>query len=171
MSQARDLEQRKSNRTNSSSSMEENCKSCSHPILKKDNVFNCISCGDVMHLTRACTGILEAAIMGIKEIFQNILLICKECVKRNHRDTILNTLTQSRPKLDQRKLTLMTEQFEGFKKEMETLKQSFEGMKRTTKRQQPESTNVPTQKPMSQTAYDGIRIRGVEELKSKDSRE
>ena len=65
----------------------------------------------------------------------------------------------------------MTEQFEGFKKEMESLKQSYEDMKITTKRQQPESTNVPTQKRMSQTAYDGIRIRGIEELKSKDSRE
>ena len=171
MSRARDLEQRKSNRTNSSSSMEENCKSCSHPILKKDNVFNCISCSDVMHLTRACTGISEAAIMGIKEISQNILLICNECVKRNHRNTILNTLTQSRSELDQGKLTLMTEKFEGFKKEMESLKQSFEDMKITTKRQQPESTNVPTQKPMSQLAYDGIRLRGIEELKSKDSRE
>ena len=124
-----------------------------------------------MHLTKQCTGISEAAIMGIKEISQNVILICNECVKNNQRDTILSTIVTSRPSMTDEKITTMTEQFENFRKEMESIKQSVEDMKSAPKRPpHPEPTQLISRKPNAQATYDGIRIRGIEEMKSKDSR-
>ena len=170
MAPSRDEEQPK-RRTDSSSAPEKTCKSCLHTISKKDNVFNCVSCGDIMHLTKQCSGISEAAIMGIKEISQNVILNCNECVKNNQRDTILSTIVTSRPSMTDEKITTMTEQFENFRKEMEFIKQSVEDMKSAPKRPpHPEPTQLISRKPNAQATYDGIRIRGIEKMKSKDSR-
>ena len=69
------------------------------------------------------------------------------------------------------KITTMTEQFENFRKEMESIKQSVEDMKSAPKRPpHPEPTQLISRKPNAQATYDGIRIRGIEEMKSKDSR-
>ena len=170
MAPSRDEEQRK-RRTDSSSAPERTCKSCLHTISKKNNVFNCVACGDIMHLTKQCTGISEAAIMGIKEISHNVILICNECVKNNQRDTILSTNVTSRPSMTDEKITTMTEQFENFRKEMESIKRSVEDKKSAPKRPpHPEPTQLISRKPNAQATYDGIRTRGIEEMKSKDSR-
>ena len=95
--------------------------------------------------------------MGIKEISQNVILICNECVKNNQRDTILSTIVTSRPSMTDEKITTMTDQFENFRKEMESIKQSVEDMKRAPKRPpHPEPTQLISRKPNAQATYDGI---------------
>ena len=73
-----------------------NCSTCKTGIKMADDVFLCVCCGKVMHLSVQCTGIPEDAIAGIQLISLNVLLLCNYCVERNRRDVILNDLASNR---------------------------------------------------------------------------
>ena len=80
-------------------------------------------------------------------------------------------IVTSRPSMTDEKITTMTEQFENFRKEMESIKQIVEDMKSAPKRPpHPEPTQLISRKPNAQATYNGNGIRGFEEMKSKDSR-
>ena len=67
------------------------CKTCSKPINKRDAVYNCVSCGESMHMTTNCTDLKENAINVLKQLNKNFLLLCNRCVGNNQKDAIINT--------------------------------------------------------------------------------
>ena len=74
----------------------ETCKTCRKEIGNNDTTFYCIACGVFMHLTTPCTGITKEGINGILEIGQNIMLLCNDCVARNRRDDVMDSLINTR---------------------------------------------------------------------------
>ena len=61
------------------------CRTC-WASTNKDKVYECVGCGDKMHLTKACTGMSVGVIEAIEEISSNLMLLCNECVKNNQRE-------------------------------------------------------------------------------------
>ena len=112
-------EERRRNASVSQAS-EKSCKTCKKPITNKSQIFNCIACGDVMHMTKTCTGISETAILGISEISQNVLLLCNCCVGNNRKESMINDLMQTRPSIAETKLNEIAEQFSTFKQEIDS---------------------------------------------------
>ena len=160
-------EERRRNASVSQAS-EKSCKTCKKPITNKSQIFNCIACGDVMHMTKTCTGISETAILGISEISQNVLLLCNCCVGNNRKESMINDLMQTRPSIAETKLNEIAEQFSTFKQEIDSLKQKID---ETSKK--PQNRNEPKQPALNkpESSYNGIRIRGLLELGSKSSRD
>ena len=160
-------EERRRNASVSQAS-EKSCKTCKKPITNKSQIFNCIACGDVMHMTKTCTGISETAILGISEISQKVLLLCNCCVGNNRKESMINDLMQTRPSIAETKLNEIAEQFSTFKQEIDSLKQKID---ETSKK--PQNRNEPKQPALNkpESSYNGIRIRGLLELGSKSSRD
>ena len=46
-----------------------------------------------MHLEPTCTGLLNVAINGIKELGRNALLLCNVCIENNERDNFIRNRT------------------------------------------------------------------------------
>ena len=70
------------------------CKTCSKPINKRDAVYNCVSCGESIHMTTNCTDLEENAINVLKQLNKNVLLLCNRGVGNNQKDAIINTKLQ-----------------------------------------------------------------------------
>ena len=137
----------------------ETCKTCRKEIGNNDTTFYCIACGVFMHLTTPCTGITKEGINGILEIGQNIMLLCNDCVARNRRDDVMDSLinTRRQPELTA-KITFLDEKIAELNKTIAEIKVGFE-KKDTPKIQPPPKTNP-------KLSYDGIRIRGLPESKA-----
>ena len=136
----------------------ETCKTCRKEIGNTDTTFYCIACGVFMHLTTPCTGISKEGINGIVEIGQNIMLLCNDCVTRNRRDDVMDSLinTRRQPELAA-KLTFLDEKAELNK----TVAEIEDGFKKDTSKIQPSPLKTnPT------LSYDGIRIRGLSRSKA-----
>ena len=147
-----------------SQASEKSCKTCKKPITNKSKTFNCIACGDVMHMKKTCTGISETAILGISEISQNVHLLCNCCVGNNRKESMINDSMQTRPSIAETKLNEIAEQFSTFKQEIDSLKQKVD---ETNKK--PQNRNEPKQHALNkpESSYNGIRLRGLLELDSK----
>ena len=147
-----------------SQASEKSCKTCKKPITNKSKNFNCIACGDVMHMKKTCTGISETAILGISEITQNVHLLCNCCVGNNRKESMINDSMQTRPSIVETKLNEIAEQFSTFKQEIDSLKQKID---ETNKK--PQNRNEPKQHALNkpESSYNGIWFRGLLELDSK----
>ena len=64
-------------------------KTCKIEISADGVVFHCFSCGVNFHLTKSCTALNDAALLGVKELGNNALLLCNDCVARKQRDRII----------------------------------------------------------------------------------
>ena len=60
-------------------------------INKIDAVYNCVPCGESMHMTTNSTDLEENAINVLKQLNKNVLLLCNRCVGNNQKDAIFNT--------------------------------------------------------------------------------
>ena len=69
-----------------------NCNTCKAGNTKKDTVFRCVSCENIMHLTTKCTELSGTIINALQEINLNVLLLCNNCVKTNKRDVVLDAI-------------------------------------------------------------------------------
>ena len=73
------------------------CKTCSTNIGAKSTIFHCVACGECMHLTKKCTAMSQAAIIGISSIIQNVLLICQKWLElKKKKGQILDVINNSR---------------------------------------------------------------------------
>ena len=81
---------------------------------------------------------------------------------------MINDLMQTRPSIAETKINEIAEQFSPFKKEIDSLKQK---MDETNKK--PQNRNEPKQHALNkpESSYNGIRIKGLVELDSKNSRD
>ena len=143
------------------------CGTCAKSTDKTE-VFLCVSCGVIFHLTSKCTGFSEAAIAGLKDVNFNILLLCNECVTNGQRDKILNEMATQRffkehsEKLEavENRMMRIHEKIEETASVRETLKETlkdqvelqFKGASAAV-----QSTTLPSSAPT------GIRIRGLPE--------
>ena len=75
------------------------CKTCNKPIGSKDLTYHCVACETRMHLNPTCTGLLNVAINGTKELGARVALFCDDCVENNRKDHFLNTI-QANEKLN-----------------------------------------------------------------------
>lgn len=69
--------------------MGKTCQTCKHAIAAKEKCFTCVSCNAHMHLTSDCTLLSANAIVGIKELGLNIMLLCNTCLMNNERDSFI----------------------------------------------------------------------------------
>ena len=145
---------------------ESTCKTCSLPISNKSAVFNCVSCGDSMHLTPKCSGMSEKAIYGLQEIRQNVLLICNDCVQNNQRDRVLDNLASSRESPDVAEIA----------KSFDEVKSEISKIRAEIKSPPPEPTKPAVRQPAQpiireKPTFDGVRFRGIPESSGKTARE
>ena len=75
-----------------------NCNTCKAGITKKDTVFRCVSCENIMHMTTQCTQLSGTVINALQEINLNVFL-CNNCVKTNKRYVVLDAIS-SQNKID-----------------------------------------------------------------------
>ena len=103
-----------SNRTRLQSALDSlsYCLLCNKEIPAHEEDFHCFTCGCRMHLNEKCTQLSKTAILGIKELGQNALLICNNCVALKKRDKLIETaskIQQQAPIEDKKFKSLQTE--------------------------------------------------------------
>ena len=74
-------------------------KTCNKPIGAKDLTYHCVACENRMHWNPTCTGLLNVAINGIRELGARVALFCHDCVENNRKDHLLKTI-QANEKLN-----------------------------------------------------------------------
>ena len=67
------------------------CNTCKFEISADEVDFHCFSCGVNFHLTKGCTALNDAALLGVKELGNNAHLLCNDCVARKQRDRIIES--------------------------------------------------------------------------------
>ena len=145
------------------------CQTCNKEISANEEDFHCFTCGCRMHLNEKCTQLSKTAISGIKELGQNALLICNNCVALKKRDKLIETackIQQQAPIEDKKFKSLQTE-VNDIKKAITDLKVSFEQMSSEPPKLSPpiiKTTNTAKE-------FDGIRIRGLQESDAEGARE
>ena len=168
--------------------LHQKCKTCAHDIEPKSAVFHCIVCKESMHMTPKCTGMSAESIFGINSIINNILLLCNDCANQNKKETVLNKLYAP---------TSMIDQEQEVKKDLDELNAAVKINNLSVQNQlnelksnlkelmdrppppppEPLFKRANTEKPIeNQTRsksekFDGIRLRGIPELNTKNSRE
>ena len=101
------------------------CKTCKFEISADGVDFYCFSCGVNFHLTKSCTALNDAALLGVKELGNNALLLCNDCVARKQRDRIIESAAKiQQPKDDKQLKSLQTEVTE-INKAISEFKKSF----------------------------------------------
>ena len=146
------------------------CKTCKFEISADGVDFHCFSCRVNFHLTKNCTALNDAALLGVKELGHNALLLCNDCVARKQRDRIIESAAKiQQPKDDKQLKSLQTEVTE-INKAISELKKSF--VKQPIPKQTHMGAEHPTPKKTKEAEIpEGIRVRGVPESTSKLARE
>ena len=67
-------------------------ESCIKQFSNRDAKFHGVSCVDSLHLIKSCAGISKSAISGIREMNQNVLLMCKQSITNSQRDRVLDSI-------------------------------------------------------------------------------
>ena len=160
------------------------CKSCSTSIENKSAIFLYVACGECMHLTPKCTGLSNEIIMCISGILNNILLICQSCVDLKQKDALLDQITNIRKNNETEKLLQEVEELRAEIKvnnravntQLNSIQQELGEKPKTSPHPptepKPKPIKLPQQKtPKNHENYEGIRFRGIPELKSNNSRE
>ena len=144
-------------RLKSASETQGKCKTCKSDIPSSEEVFLCVACDCIHHLTTSCTGFSETAIAGLKEFGKNVLHVCNRCVERNSHEELLN-LSENKEKHQRQESALSSIQAEisEIKKTVEQLKVSAQ-----EKPQQPPPKPKVADPPPKNIELDGIRLRGI----------
>ena len=141
-------------------------KFCKFEISADEVDFHCFSCGVNFHLTKGCTSLNDAALLGVKELGNIALLLCNDCVAQKQRDRIIESAAKTQKPKDDKQLKCLQTEVTEIKKAISELKESF--VKQPILKQ----THHPTPKKNVQAETpEGIRVRGVPESTSKLARE
>ena len=82
----------------------------SHKKSSDEIDFHCFSCGLTFHLIKNCTALSDAVLVGVKELGNNAVLMCSNCVAMKQRDRIIEIASKiQQPKEDKHLKTLQTE--------------------------------------------------------------
>ena len=158
------------------------CKTCSSSIDSKMAIIHCVACGDSMHLTTKCTGLTQDVIISISGILNNISLICQNCVDLKKKDALLDHISSFRENEEVKELRNDLEETRAEIKvnnlsinaQLQELKSMIEA--KTIAAPPPPCEPKPVMhvhhsKKATKEQYDGIRFRGIPELKTSNSRE
>ena len=123
-----------------------------------------------MHFNENCTLLIETALKDIVALGQNVLLLCNTCVGENKKENIAKLLQQLIPN--------KTGQILSIEKDFEELKQTLSEIKDYMKEKQDQAvqgksnveSSLPQRKTLTAEGQNGIRIRGIPQLKEKDPR-
>lgn len=143
------------------------CSTCTKPT-KGDEVFLCLGCNKVMHLSAKCTAFSEEAIAGIRQHSLNIFLLCTECVENGQRDVIISKMAASTPLMENPKLTELEQKVDNLVVKIDNLSFAPPIQRPTeTENQLSEAPTVrsPPPKPVPNEDELGLRLRGVPESK------
>ena len=154
-------------RLKSASETQGKCKTCKSDIPSSEEIFRCVACDCILHLTTSCTGFSETAIAGLKELGKNVPHVCYRCVERNSHEELLN-LSENKEKHQRQESALSSIQAEisEIKKAIEQLKVSAQ-----EKPQQPPPKPKVADPPPKNIELDGIRLRGIPESEDKPPRQ
>ena len=146
------------------------CKTGKFEIFADEVDFHCFSCGVNFHLTKGCTALNDAVLLGVKELGNNALLLCNDCVAQKQRDWIIESAAKIQQPKDDKQLKSLQIEVTEIKKAKSELKESF------VKQPIPKQTHIgaghPTpKKTVEAETPEGIRVRGVRESTSKLARE
>ena len=144
------------------------CLTCNENIQNNESSFDCFACGWMMHLTKKCTSLNETAFKDISALGKNCLLLCNLCVseKRNQITTAQSNQSQNNTQMEHLESELVE-----LKKKLTEIKSFL--VKNETHTASPRQSDVsqPKEKlPPRTEELDGIRIRGIPELKEKNAR-
>ena len=152
-----------------------NCNTCKAGITKKDTLFRCVSCENIMHMTTQCTQLSGTVINALQEINLNVLLLCNNSVKTNKRDVVLdaissqNKIDKSNENQEEKKIFVKKTVGNQLKNEITSFQSSVESNLYVlgdilTTNVKPK-TELPTNYHPS-----GVRVRGIPELKDTNAR-
>ena len=142
---------------------------CKNEIPTNEEDLDCFTCGYMMHLNEKCTQLSKTAILGIKELRQNALLICNNCVALKKPDKLIETASkiQQQAPIEDKKLKSLQTEVNDNKKAITDLKVSFE-----QKSSEPPKPSAPIIKTTNTAKdFDGIRIRGLQKSDAESARE
>ena len=145
------------------------CLTCNKEISANEEDFHCFTCGCRMHLNEKCTQLGKTAILGIKKLCQNALLICNNCVAPKKCDKLIETASkiQQQAPIEDKKFKSLQTEVNDIKKAITNLKVSFE-----QKLKEPREPSPPINKTTNTAKeIDGIRIRGLQESDAESARE
>ena len=80
-----------------------NCKTCTSAVDSKTVSYHCIACGEHIHLTPKCIGVSHDVIFGLSTLIHNVLLFCQSCIELKKKDQIIDQISSSREKPEQKK--------------------------------------------------------------------
>ena len=80
------------------------CKTCKFEISADEVDFHCFSCGVNFHLTKVCRALNDAALLGVKELGNNALLLCNDFVARKQRNRIIESAAKIQQAKDDKQI-------------------------------------------------------------------
>ena len=68
--------------------MSKKCKTCKQVVAQEAPRYKCVSCNRSMHLEPTCTGLLQEAINGIKELGP-LAMLCNAFLDNDEKDSFI----------------------------------------------------------------------------------
>ena len=145
------------------------CLTCNKEIPANEEDFHCFTCGYRMHLNEKCTLLGKTEILGMKELGQNALLICNNCVALEKRNKLIETASKSQQQapIDNKKFKSLQTEVNDIKKTITDLKNFF-----GQKSNEPPKPSTPIIKTTNTAKdFDRIRLRSLQEIDAESARE
>ena len=153
--------------------MNPNCNTCNHTLADGVELFVCLTCGNSMLWTLKCTGFSETLLKELKEVRNNVLLMCNQCSSNGKRDLFFSVVSRQssaieaiQKQIEKAENSLKTQTEVELKKYSEVLTNTLA----TSAAPHPlvAATKQDVQKKSTGNALIGIRIRGIPELVNRD---